>query len=710
MLNWVALLCALLLFPLAVHSQEKATRNRLALPAADEPIEIIADELTWDTPKNLLQLDGHVVVLHPEYRVEADRAEADLTTRTIRLSGHVVITSLKGGEDRILTGGEAEINTATGAGLLLTGRVSVPWDKTRIQLQGDRLERIDEKTYRVDRGSVTWCNCGENGVPDWSVSADHLEVDTDEQVKATGARVQIRNHPVFAAPSLRLPLGTGRQSGFLIPIIETNSGDGIQVELPFYLVLGRSADLTLGPRWIQERGVEVGVAGRYDYGHPGKGELRGSVIEDSKENAWRGGARWTHRADAGDRVSLAVDAAYITDNQVLFDFDHRQLGDENQRNLESRLYLALHGQTMNLTTEAAAFDDLVGDDLRRSALGPDRDPQMIQRLPAVSYTLLTRPIAGPLAFDVSAYAANYYRQDADLGKGQLYSLFPRLVISSRLFDAMDFWMAGGYRGWYLMPAPEIEGVDLTTGRAEAELYLSSDWERVFESGDRRFRNAVRPEIVAFYGDSPRPPEDIFFAGIIPAGKTELAGMHLDSRLWSRPLSAPGPIVETGRIELTQLYDFAAQEWRDLRVEARLGQPTPWAISLDAFYSWEDWQWTRAVALVGYQFPFGLELNAGYRLDTGKVRSPYFDFEVAENRSVTGSIIYKPNDRHRVEYRAYYSLQYGQMVRQSFNYGYLARQRCWGVDLMASDRIRPLEPDKHVLSGSVNVRIASPATP
>ncbi|HUT53080.1 MAG TPA: LPS assembly protein LptD [bacterium] len=680
------------------------------MPGADEPITITADTVTWLRNDNTLDLLGSVVVEHPDYLITADAAHADLTRKTITARGHVTVTYLKGGVPRqVLAAEEVQVQTDQATGWVVKGRLTVPWHGAVFQFSGGRIQRIDGHTYLIEQGDFTWCACEGGEPPDWSVSADRIEADVSGDAVVRGGRVRIRNHPLFAVPYFRYPIGTERRTGFLMPVIETTSSDGFQIEEPFYWVISPSADLTLGPRWIWERGINLGAEVRYDYGDLARGTTRGFVIDDGKEHAWRGGIRIIHRTDAGDIFSAASDLALVSANEDLFDFPYRDLGDENQRALESRLYLSYHWPYMNLTAELAAFDDLMGGDLRSSPFGNDRDQEMVQRLPAVTYTLLTRPLFGPLLFDVSGYAVNYYRQDVEAGRGQLITLMPRVALPWRIAGAVDFWMDAGFREWFVAPDQAFNSTSTYTGRPEADLYLSAQWERIFENGGRRYRHVIRPELVGFYAGAPDEPADAFFQTILPGRATQLLGVRLDSRLYSRPASArPSPIAETARIELTQLYDFEDESWRDLRIEAGLGAPTPWRVNLDAYHSWEEWEWSRIEAGAGYIFDKNTQVRVGYRKDTGNVRSPYFDFQSVPDESVSGGIKVKPGERHELEYRAFYSIQHDRMVRQSLDWDYVGRQKCWGVHVNVTDRIRPSRPEGHdEISGSVNLRLEAP---
>src|SRR5690606_3682941 len=77
------------------------------------------------------------------------------------------------------------------------------------------------------------------------------------QGTARHVRLEVGDVPVFYFPYLRFPITDQRQSGFLIPSL--NSGkDGLDIAIPYYFNLAPHYDLTLIPRHITDRGTQLG--------------------------------------------------------------------------------------------------------------------------------------------------------------------------------------------------------------------------------------------------------------------------------------------------------------------------------------------------------------------------------------------------------------------------------------------------------------------
>ncbi len=706
-----------LLFPLFLPlltasyalAQQPMKSFTISAPSPEETVIISADTVTWLRGQGVLEFHGNVRARSGSYKVEADRIRADLAKNTIEARGRVTVKIMEGDTaSEVLSAEKVLINTRQGAGWMESARMRVPLGEHLFTFQGKRVTKKDDHIYVIEGAYFTWCQCAPDEKPDWAVAAKSMEADTEGDAEARGARIYIRGREVMKVPFFRYPLVRERRSGLLFPVIETSSSDGAHVEQPFYLVLGRSADFTFYPRYILLRGMDLGGEFRYNLGSPARGEVRAFGIDDYDEQSFRGGVRIKHRTETGDVFTAASDVAIITDNEALFDFDHRHMGDENQRALESRMMMSYHPPYMSLTAELSVFDDLMGGDLRDSPFGDDRDEIMVQRLPALSYTLLTRPLIGPAVFDVSAYAANYYRQDPGAGRGQVLWVMPRAALPWRFFDAVDFWAAAGYKEWLLAPEVEDGYASRAVGRPEAELLSGFQVERIFNTDEHVLRHSVRPSVVAFYGGEPGKVDDDVFRTVVPGEATGLSGLHLDTRLWSRPAQG-GAIQEAARLELIQLYDFQNGVFRDLRAEAGIGRPSPWRVDLDAYYGWENSELSRINLGLGYRFKEQGMVRAGYRYDTGEVLSPYFDFEAREDEAVTGEFDLRIFPRHRLGYHAHYSIVHNTVIRQGASYSYLARQKCWAMDLTVTHRIRPSEPEaEHEISGSVNIRLTDPA--
>jgi LPS-assembly protein len=127
--------------------------------------------------------------------------------------------------------------------------------------QAETIEFLGESQYRIKDGFFTSCKPGDDG---WLVKADELELDFTRDVgTARGASVYFEGLRVIAAPSFDFSLNNQRKSGFLPPSIGTTGKSGPEVAVPYYLNLAPDYDLTLTPRYMEKRGLQIAEQFRY---------------------------------------------------------------------------------------------------------------------------------------------------------------------------------------------------------------------------------------------------------------------------------------------------------------------------------------------------------------------------------------------------------------------------------------------------------------
>ncbi|HEY6241174.1 MAG TPA: LPS-assembly protein LptD [Burkholderiales bacterium] len=188
--------------------------------------------------------------------------------------------------------------------------------------QADTLEFLGENRFRIKDGFFTSCKPGDDG---WRVNADELDLDfTRGTGTARGARIYFEGVPIIAAPSLDFPLDNQRNSGFLPPAIGTSGKSGPEVAVPYYLNLAPSYDLTLIPRYMEKRGLQIAEQFRYlqrNY----SGEFNAEVLPHDKA------------ADLS-RSAMALVHTYNRDGMLLGGLNLNKVSDDNYfRDLATRI-------------------------------------------------------------------------------------------------------------------------------------------------------------------------------------------------------------------------------------------------------------------------------------------------------------------------------------------------------------------------------------
>ena len=201
--------------------------------------------------------------------------------------------------------------------------------------------------------------------------------------------------PILYTPWLAFPVKQERSSGLLVPEFGFSSRDGVEVKLPFFVVLDGSRDLTVTPftKTDTRHGLELdyrevfsqksAIDGKIIYSNetPRDGELRGTDItgvsdpdiDDNRVGVYLQQA-WKNEPGASVPISLVSDIHHVSDNLFLREIDDSLIGDSTDRFATSRVALR------------AGFSDYVSASLigeyNQSLISPQETT--FQRLPELN--------------------------------------------------------------------------------------------------------------------------------------------------------------------------------------------------------------------------------------------------------------------------------------------------------------------------------------
>ncbi len=235
--------------------------------------------------------------------LKGDALDYNQDTDVATATGNVRL--LKGGT--LVTGPDAKLKITANEGTISTP--AYEFHTTGGHGTAERIDFIDKDNSRITRGTYT--TCAPDNV-DWYFSASRIDIDSDRQV-GTGRNgvLHFFGVPVFAAPVMDFPLNDDRRSGFLAPVFGYNSRSGADVTLPYYFNIAPNRDLTLYPRLLSTRGLQLGAEYRYlDTSY--SGVLRGEFLPDDRE---AGRNRWSISAVHTQRLAPGL-TAYINYNKV----------------------------------------------------------------------------------------------------------------------------------------------------------------------------------------------------------------------------------------------------------------------------------------------------------------------------------------------------------------------------------------------------------
>lgn len=115
--------------------------------------------------------------------------------------------------------------------------------------------------FRAQDASFTTCEPGNDR---WFLHSKDLRIYQEKgEGVARDATFEIEGTRVFYTPYFSFPLHQERKSGFLAPHFGSNSSSGVEFSIPYFWNLAPNYDLTITPRAMTRRGLQIRADFRY---------------------------------------------------------------------------------------------------------------------------------------------------------------------------------------------------------------------------------------------------------------------------------------------------------------------------------------------------------------------------------------------------------------------------------------------------------------
>lgn len=256
-------------------------------------------------------LEGEVEVSRGDMQLTADRARYDIVEDEVHITGNVWMKRT----GQVYSGDELRLKMDTGEGYMVNPTYRLEGNNAQGQAERINFETRDQA--RVVAGTYSTCE-GPN--PDWYLRAGTLDLDNARDIgRARSTVVYFKGVPILGTPYLSFPLSGERKSGVLPPTIGTTNKGGLEITVPYYFNIAPNRDLTLYPKIISQRGLQLGAQARY-LGEDYSGETRletmfGDRLSD--EQRWAVSTihaqRLTPRLNFSANLNLASDDEYPND-------------------------------------------------------------------------------------------------------------------------------------------------------------------------------------------------------------------------------------------------------------------------------------------------------------------------------------------------------------------------------------------------------------
>ena len=271
--------------------------------------------------------DGKVDILSDNARIQADTARIDKISKQLTASGDVSYRN----EQILVNSTNVLLNTES-------GKLALDDTNYRLTLFNGRgaADNISlEKQDGIVLEDVTFTTCP-TGSEDWLIRASSISLQNDEAWgEATNTRFYVKGVPVFYLPYFAFPVTEQRQTGLLYPEISSSSSTGVTYEQPYYWNIAPNYDMTIAPRLMSNRGIQLKTEFRYlTEGHQGQVNLEFLPSDrDTASGDDRYFYRYTHSGKLSDNWYISADVNGLSDDNYIVD-----LGSDYYSRADTHLY------------------------------------------------------------------------------------------------------------------------------------------------------------------------------------------------------------------------------------------------------------------------------------------------------------------------------------------------------------------------------------
>ncbi|MDP3195773.1 LPS-assembly protein LptD [Tabrizicola sp.] len=327
----------------------------LALPAqAQDSATLVSDRLEIAGDTRLIA-DGNVEVFFRGNRLKASRIVFDQATDRLEITGPIVLTEPTG--QTLILAGQADLAADLSEGILTSARLVL---NQQLQLAANRMMRVAGRYTALQTVTASSCKvCPGDPTPLWEIRARRVVHDeVARQIYFDRAQFRLAGIPVLYIPRLRMPDPTlKRATGFLMPSIRTTSDLGTGIKVPYFIVLGTSADVTLTPYLTARDSKTLGLRYRQAFA-TGLLTLEGSVSRDGlSPGETRGYLRARGDFTLPERFQLSFDGKTVTDPAYLLDY-----GIDNTDRLDSRIEVKRTRRNEHISARIISFQTLRDDE------------------------------------------------------------------------------------------------------------------------------------------------------------------------------------------------------------------------------------------------------------------------------------------------------------------------------------------------------------
>jgi LPS-assembly protein len=360
-------------------------------------------ELNQDT---FAKFKGKVEIDSTTAKITADQAILNRQTQTLHATGNISF------QNEYITASSQSIQLNRASSELLIE--DSMYQLNNVQGHGKAQQIIIGKGTGVNLVESSYSSCPVDD-PVWRIQASNIAITPDQSrgiVKH--ARFYIKDVPVLYLPYFSFPVDDQRQSGILYPEINNNSATGLSVEQPIYWNIAPNYDLTVIPRLMSKRGLQLKTEFRYlTEQHNGQVNLEYlSNDSDLPQSDDRYFYRFVHNGQLSEHWQINAELNGLSDDNYIVD-----LGSDYYNRADTHLYKTLglnyFSENLELTTQFRDFE-VLGD-----------HPDSYRALPEVRLNYFT-PIGLGAEFALHSELAYFENGQADNPTATRFHIAPTI--------------------------------------------------------------------------------------------------------------------------------------------------------------------------------------------------------------------------------------------------------------------------------------------
>ncbi len=317
-------------------------------------IRSIDAEIIESAEGDLLKLEGNVIIKTDSVELWSDKALYDRSNQKISLEGNVRALS----KNLSMDARQMKADFLDNSFLLSQSSFSF------MQRGFGKAQTVSFKINEdIELLNVSISSCN-NEKTNWNLEASEITILKDRRnVITKDVKVKVNDIPILYLPYIRSAIGKEKFSGFLSPSIKQGK-DGLDVSIPYFINLASNYDLTINPRFIEERGSGFGAEGRF-LTKNSKGLLAFSYFPEDRKLSKQTGfddKRWATKISSqsilGSNLFINLNSEHVSDDLYFEDLNDDILGTQQKDFLTRSLAIRFDSGNLALKGKLKHFHNL----------------------------------------------------------------------------------------------------------------------------------------------------------------------------------------------------------------------------------------------------------------------------------------------------------------------------------------------------------------